>query len=286
MRMRLDLFTLIATGFMVALTGCQTPTTKTSENRSPFSRIEDNAKLPLKFGEDTVVLDARSSFDYGLAHWSEAVHFPWEKLAESSATGQLKKDPSSAQRSLALVGISPNTSVLVVGSGQKGVGESGRLAWTLVYYGIKDVQTVGQDAIDVYFSQQETPPRKNAAPWTQAVNQKMVISRADFLKTVTHPKVGGATKTLILDVRSKEEYFAKKGNKYAEPDIQAMNMEWKEFYGEDGRPNLAIRKRLQALGYSVTDEVIVFSNRGVRSSAAAYSLIANGFKNVKNLITE
>lgn len=270
--------------FVLIFVGCQ-QATKVYENKSPFSRIEDKAKLPLKYGEETVVLDARSAFDYGLGHWSEAIHFPWEKLAESSATGQLKLDPRAARRSLSLVGITPETSVLVVGQGLKGQGEAGRLAWTLVYYGISDVQTTNQDAIDVYFSQVEAKPKENAKEWDVPTRQELVIDRANFLKVVTSPRVDQAgVKTLLIDVRSKEEYFAKKGNRYAEPDIQALHMEWKEFYEQDGRPNLLLKKRLSALGYSSKDRIIVFSNRGVRSSAAAYSLLANGFVNVQNLL--
>jgi 3-mercaptopyruvate sulfurtransferase SseA len=85
-------------------------------------------------------------------------------------------------------------------------------------------------------------------------------------------------------VRSKDEYFEKRGEMYKEPDIQALHMEWKEFYLGDGRPDLKVKRRLKALGYSESDEIIVFSNRGVRSSAAAYSLIANGFTKVRNFI--
>jgi len=250
-----------------------------------LSRIQDKAKVPLKVFDETIVLDARSAFSYGLGHWSEAIHFPWEKLSESIETGQLPKDPSKVWRSLSLIGVDPLTPVIVVGDGIKGSGEEGRLAWALLYYGLIDVQTVAQDAIDIYLTQTPTRPQKNVQMWRKDPRESLRIDRQEFMKKVVLPRVSpDGRKALFIDVRSKEEYFSKSGGVYNEPDIEALHIEWKEFFGEDGRPNLKIRKQILALGYSLEDEVILFSNRGVRSGAASYSLIANGFKRVRNFV--
>lgn len=283
MKLSLLILSLLIT-LTVHLLGCVSPRTKGFESTDPFSRIEDKAKIPLKITDETVILDARSSFDYGLGHWSEAIHFPWQKLSESAQTGQLPKDPAKAARSLSLVGIDPLTPVIVVGEGHKGEGEEGRLAWTLIYYGLNDVQTVSQTGIDIFLTQTETKPRENKPLWQPSPREDLRIGREEFLKKVMQPRTKNSKKTLFIDVRSKEEYFAKKGEFYKEPDIQALHMEWKEFYQPDGRPDLRLRRKLKALGYSLDDEIIVFSDRGVRSSAAAYSLIANGFNQVKNFI--
>lgn len=278
-------FHLISISFLVVtLAGCATSGTRGFESADPLSRIEDKAKLPLRITDETVILDARSAFDYGLGHWSEAIHFPWQKLAESEQTGQLLKDPSKAGLSLSLVGIDPITPVIVVGEGPRGQGEEGRLAWTLLYYGLSDVQTVSQNGLDIFLTQAETKPSKNKPIWSRNPREELRIGREEFLEKVVAPRETKSGKVLFIDVRSKEEYFAKKGALYKEPDIQALHMEWKEFYQSDGRPDLKLKGRLQALGYSTGDEIIVFSNRGVRSSAAAYALIANGFRNVRNFI--
>lgn len=268
----------------IPLLGCSTMGTRGFESNDPLSRIEDKARVPLKINDDTIVLDARSAFEYGLGHWSEAIHFPWQKLAESEQTGQLLKDPSKAGLSLSLIGVDPFTPVIVVGEGPSGQGEEGRLAWSLLYYGLNDVQTISQNGLDIYLTQAETKPSRNKPIWSKAPREEMRIGREEFLEKVVAPREKRSGKVLFIDVRSKEEYFAKKGELYKEPDIQALHMEWKEFYQPDGRPDLRLRGRLQALGYSTKDEVIVFSNRGVRSSAAAYALIANGFKNVRNFL--
>lgn len=259
--------------------------TRSYESANPFSRIQDKAQVPLKLNDETVILDARSHFAYGLGHWSEAVHFPWEKLAESRESGQLPKNPIKAWTSLSLVGIDPLTSVIVVGEGHKGLGEEGRLAWTLLYYGLNDVQTVSQDAIDVYFTRTATKPHEAVSLWRKEPRSQLRVGREEFLKIMAAPRESASgQKVAFIDVRSHKEYFAKSGGIYKDPDIAAVNIEWKEFYGEDGRPNFKMRSKLQALGYGLNDELIVFSNHGVRSSAAAYALLAMGFKNVRNFL--
>lgn len=274
----------ILTLFTLVSSGCSNLQTRGNETSDPFSRIEDKAKLPLKVYEDTLVLDARTSFAYGLGHWSEAIHFPWEKLSESESTGQLLKDTEKAQRSLSLIGIDPQTPVIVVGDGLKGQGEEGRLAWSLIYYGVVDVQTVAQDGVDIFLTKNATRPPENKPVWTKDTREEMRIGKEEFLKKVMAPRQVGKRKVLFIDVRSKDEYFAKQGQVYLEPDIQALHMEWKEFFQKDGRPDLKVKNRLRALGYSADDEIIVFSRRGVRSAAAAYSLIANGFDHVRNFV--
>jgi hypothetical protein len=43
-----------------------------------------------------------------------------------------------------------------------------------------------------------------------------------------------------------------------------------------------VKSRLQAVGILPTDRVILVSNKGVRSGAAAYALLAIGFARVQN----
>lgn len=279
-------FVLFSLSFCLVLIqlGCANLKTRGYEKKDPLSRIEDQAKLPLKIFDHTVVLDARSSFEYGLGHWSEAIHFPWEKLAESGQTGQLLKDSSRAVRLISLVGVDPKTPVIVVGEGHKGQGEEGRLAWALIYYGLNDVQTVSQGGVDIFLTQNESKTPENKSPWKVSPRENLRIQKDEFIQKVKSPRTQNGKNILFIDVRSKAEYFAKKGEVYKEPDIQALHMEWKEFFLPDGRPDLKVKSRLKALGYASEDEIIVFSNRGVRSSAAAYSLIANGFRQVKNFL--
>lgn len=279
--------TLMGLLLILAMAGCQLSPTKVSDSAAPWNRLVEKTSAPLKVSEDTMILDARNSFDYGLAHISNSILFPWDKLAETSRSGKLLEDPHDAIRQLALLGLRPSTPVIVVGYGpQKGQGEVGRVAFCLLYYGIKDVQIVSIDALDAQISNKATVLRENTKPWTPELNSALVIDRKRFLKEALSKRQQDGHRIFILDVRSHKEYFSKLGRNgpYEVPDLQMLNIEWKEFYMDDGRPNIAIKKRLQGVGIQPMDRILLISNKGVRSSAAAYALLAIGYRNVQNYI--
>ena len=85
-------------------------------------------------------------------------------------------------------------------------------------------------------------------------------------------------------MRTKEEYFGRGDKKYETPDLHALQIDWKEFFSEDGRPHKSIRGKLKDIGVKLDDEVLIISSNSVRSSAAAYALLALGFKNVRNFL--
>ena len=72
----------------------------------------------------------------------------------------LARDLFKVTRRLALLGISPNKKIVVVGNGAKGEGEEGRLAWTLLYLGIPHVQVVGLEHFKNQLVNTEAPPLK------------------------------------------------------------------------------------------------------------------------------
>ena len=72
---------------LILLVACQTPPTKVTESATPTawaSKIAETTKKPLKLNDETVVLDSRSEFEYGLAHWSTSVRFGWENLVQDA----------------------------------------------------------------------------------------------------------------------------------------------------------------------------------------------------------
>jgi thiosulfate/3-mercaptopyruvate sulfurtransferase len=266
---------------LLLISACKTPPpTKIIEQQpEPWTRLTEKTSKPLKLTEETVVLDSRSDFDYGLAHWSYSIHFTWKDLNDDPTKPWRLIDPHSAARKLGLLGIGPKTPVLVIGYSNNGSAEDGRLAWTLTYFGLEDVQTVSVNALDVYFTHQDSSPAKNVAPWNSTPKINLAIDRYDFLQAIAPP-----TKWHVIDVRSEKEYFDRTGDHYATADIHALQIEWKEFFSEDGRPNKAIKSKLKAIGVKPEDSIIVISNHGIRSSAAAYALTALGFHRVRNFL--
>src|SRR4051812_24398795 len=123
---------IIAVVCLATLSACQSKPTKAVDTPAPaWSRLIEKTLQPLKLSEDTVVLDARNEFDYGLAHWSTSIHFGWPNLVVEEKNPAGLVDPRAAAQRLSLIGIDPKTPVVVIGYGQKGSGEEGRLAWTL-----------------------------------------------------------------------------------------------------------------------------------------------------------
>ncbi len=280
---------MIGKGVWLALallvSACQTAPTRVRETqRREFEQLIQKAKKPIVLTENTVVLDARAAFDYGLNRVEGSHHMTWESLAENAETGEILRDRRRLAQRLALFGITPQTPIVVVGYGPKGEGQEGRLAWTLLYLGFPDVQTAGLDMFRKNWTNKPAEPPKNVAPAELEGNIAMITSKEEFKRLARDPKGRTESRVTIVDVRSQKEYFNKSSAMAARPDIQALNIEWKEFFGSDGRPDPKMRKKLNDLGIRDGDRIILVSNRGVRSAAAAYALISLGFQRVENFI--
>lgn len=277
---------LFALSASLAFTGCTVKPTRTQESQKrEFETLIDKSKKPIVLTENTVVLDARATFDYGLNRVEGSHHMTWESLSENVETGEILRDRRRLAQRLSLFGITPTTPIVVVGYGPNGDGQEGRLAWMLVYLGYQDVQTASLEMFRKNWTQKPTAPPKNVEPAEIEGNMAMVTSRDDFRRLAKDPKGRAEAKVHIIDVRNQKEYFNKSTTAKPLPDINALNIEWKEFYGTDGRPNVMLRKKIKGLGIGENDRIILVSNRGVRSGAAAYSLISLGFNRVENFLS-
>ncbi len=272
---------------LLVLVGCQTQPTKVSEVQvRQFDVLIDKTSKPLQLSDQTVVLDARSGFDYGLNRISGAIHFPWTNLAENpSSSGEVLRDLRKAALRLSLNGLEPKTPIVVVGYSipAGGTGEAGRLAWNLLLLGFHDVQVANVEVFRKTLTQNPSPPAKNAPIWKIEEREDLQISPEQFAKLAQDPKGRLESRTFIIDVRSDKEYLNKISHKRGHaPDINAINIEWQEFYTPQGRPDARVKEKLKAVGILPNDRIILISQKGVRSGAAAYALLALGFRNVQN----
>jgi thiosulfate/3-mercaptopyruvate sulfurtransferase len=266
---------------ILTFTACQVKPTKVSSSRvRPENElIVSKAHAPLALNEMTVVVDVRANFDFGLNHILNSYNLPWQNLAEKESTGELLRDNRTAALRLSLLGLTPQTSVVVVGNGQGGQGEEGRVAWQLLYLGFKDVQTASVETFRAQMTQNSSPPAQNVPLWKANPHEDLKLEKSEFLALARNPKRRMETKTVILDVRSEKEYLHSK-----HPDFQALNIEWKQFFTPNGRPNPKLKERMMALGILPSHRIVVVSGKGVRSSAASYALIALGYERVQNFI--
>lgn len=264
----------------VFLGACQLAPTKTSEREHrELSPLIEKTGRPIEITDKTVVLDARSAFDYGLNHIGNSIGFSWENLAENASTGEVMRDGHKAALRLSLVGIDLKTPVVVVGYGSNGGGEEGRLAWNLLYLGLQDVQVSDVDTFRKSWTQKPTPAPANVPIWKATPHTEYVIGKKAFLKLALDAKGQIKNRVQIVDVRSANEYAKESPQKI---DISTLHIPWKEFYTATGRPDPDLKKKILALGIRQDDRIVLVSKHGVRSGAAAYALMALGFTHVEN----
>ncbi|MGE0528047.1 MAG: rhodanese-like domain-containing protein [Bdellovibrionales bacterium] len=276
---------MLALLLAVILTSCQSPPTRVGESQKrEFHLVTGKAQKPLAITDETVILDARSPFDYGLNRVQNSLHLQWSDLAENPRTGEILRDRRKLALRLALNGLRPELPVIVVGYGREGGGEAGRLAWTLLYLGFRDVQVAGIEVFRKNLTQVPSPPAKNVEPWTLHPREELVITKEEFAKLALDPKFRLENRIHMIDVRSDQEYFKQPvrapGTK-GTPDLNLLHIEWKELYSAQGRPDTKFREKLIALGVRPEDRVIFVSNAGVRAAAAAYALLALGYTRVQ-----
>jgi 3-mercaptopyruvate sulfurtransferase SseA len=280
-----ELHKLCLASLVLTTAACQMKPTRVVEtHHREYEVLVDKARRPLRIEDDTVILDARSAFDYGLNRVNGSVHFPWENLAENGSTAELLRDPRKAALRLSLLGLDPSKPVVIVGYGPKtGHGEEGRLAWNLLYLGFQDVQVVAVDSLRNLWTQSPTPQRQNVPVWPVNPRPELLVNKSEFEKWGKDPKGRQASRVFLVDVRSEKEYSNKDKNGLVTPDYGALNIEWSQFYDQDGRPNAMIRKRLEGIGIQADDRVILICRSGVRSAAAAYAMMALGYKHVQSV---
>jgi len=248
-----------------------------------ISTLRASLKIPIRIEKETIIFDTRSNFDFALSHLPQAVNLQWSEFADLKGAypSHVKKNLDAEVRRLALLGITPNTPIVVVGRGLEGGGEEGRLAWTLLYLGFKDVQTAHMDRLGLHYSNVEVTARKNAPSWAPVLRPSLVASREEVIRVAT----GKFDEHIhIIDVRSRDEYFSKNEYlQYAVPDLRAIHIEWKNFFNEQGRPNLEILDQLKSVNIQPEDRILVISNNGVRSAAVTYALLSLGYEKAANV---
>jgi thiosulfate/3-mercaptopyruvate sulfurtransferase len=243
--------------------------------------LEKNLVRPIEITNSTVIIDARSPFDFAMVHHPNAINLQWTDFSdttEGASPGLLKKDLALDAQRLAFAGVDLNSQVVVVGKAFDGLGAEGRIAWVLLYMGVRDVQTADVDSLGLRYSNLSPPPRENKPIWKPAPHESIIVSKDEFLETRHDPSI-----VKVIDVRTPLEFSNKKMSLAAKyPEMHAINISWTQFFTIKGRPNAAVRKTLADAHIGLHDRILLISNQGVRSGAVTYALLALGFKNAAN----
>lgn len=280
--------------FLLLVSCVQKPTKVTSENPVVARKEAQKAKVT----SETVILDARSPMDFNLSHIPGSVNVAWEDFARRAPDyrGLIEKDLHPIARRLALIGIDPQTPVLVVGKGHLGKGEEGRVAWTLESLGIANVQLANVE--DFRERRDGGVEIKNKNFWTPQLDQSVEITWDELKAKIegsSYPRTRARAKALgntplpvkdenfvVIDVRSPEEYSIDNLNKRTPRVFRFHNIDWREFLTENMDPNPAVMKLLVDRGITQMTEINLISNHGVRSGAVTFALQKLGYKKARN----
>ncbi len=261
---------------ILLMSGCQAPPTKSYDSQPIQPRVVSTT-IPV-ITEQTVVIDARSPFEFSLWHLNGSINLQWQDFNQKTKPflGLLELDTFSLARRFATYGIGPNTPVVVVGKGPHGNGEEGRLAWTLKVLGVSNVRFSSIELFSQPKTKEEAPPRKSETLWKPVVDDTLSVDKDLFQHRRT---------AVVIDVRSEAEYLGKDAaSPYAKsaPEVGAFNIPWVQFFDEKGLVSHQILSRLQAVGITPDREIYVVDNVGVRSAAVTLALRELGFAKAAN----
>jgi 3-mercaptopyruvate sulfurtransferase SseA len=308
----------IVSGFAIGLAinllvGCASSPTIVKETTTRGFGAAPQLLGPIQLDEKTIILDARSAFDYSMARIPRSQNINWVDFSERElrSRGWPQQDVFAAARRLARMGISPESKVVVFGLGLNGQGEEGRVAWLLAYLGVENVQFARFGSIKSRITTEAVPetssppspqeeaeltepgraqePPVEAVPlWKPSVEGRLLASKSEILgafqnRATERPwsfEGRPAKRYRILDVRPSREYLGKSGGLRARaiPNFDALNVPWKEFFDVDFRVVPEIGDRLQSIGFATDDRILVIDNDGLASAAVTMALRAMGFK--------
>lgn len=262
--------------FLVAVSCQQKPTKVVVQD----SVIGGNLTAENLMKEKAVILDVRPAFEFNLSHAPGAINVQWEDFSQPNPKyrGLLQTDLFALARRLSLIGIDPDTKVVVLGKGPQGLGEEGRVAWTLNVLGIHDVYTLKHTSYRQINVTKEAPAVENKPYWKPQVQDSMMVSFKNFKEQIEKVDRGA----VILDVRSPQEFGLRNLSQMKNVKVSVVNLEWREFFDGQGLPDKQIERKLNEQNIGKDTKILIISNHGVRSGAAAYVLKFLGYRKVIN----
>jgi thiosulfate/3-mercaptopyruvate sulfurtransferase len=277
--MKAWIFVLISALF---LSGCQQAPTKAFEQAPTRIKTPKISQADLA-NPDSVIFDVRPTLEFQTSKIPNSVQINPADFYQNKEPflGLLQPDLYALARKLATFGVDENTEIVVVGKGAMGNGEDGQLAWTLQYMGVKNVKIDNVENYDRPVQELYAKPVQQKPIWKPVLNQDMMVSLDEFKKKL---KAFATREVILIDVRSEAEYLRKAQDVFSKqaPDLGAFNIEWKKFIQADGSPNENVALVFKSLNIKKDQEIILISNKGVRSAFVTYVLRESGYKKARN----
>lgn len=296
-------FISLGLGLILSLLACQqVPTVVTTENKTILVNEPSVRKLVT---EGTILVDARSPFEYGLSHIPGSINLQWQDFSISGGSnpGFLDADKFKLARRLALVGIDLETPVLILGLGINGDGSEGRLAWMFKYLGVQKVSTVSYDLLRAQMTQVNSQQPASRPIWKPMLQENYEITYPEFYTLVQTYQVKHHLPSIplrkgfrvgrkiqgvgffVLDVRKTTEKASDKSPEIRETrkseDFVAqevvIKVPWTQFWSSQGQVSHEAIQILRQHGVKPTDSIIVLSENGSTASGVVFALRDLGF---------
>lgn len=233
--------------------------------------------------DGATVIDARPAAAFKRGHLPGARNIEWQAFVSGKKTGDVSGDDAALQRLLRSNGVSNKRPVILYGAWNApgSWGEEGRLLWTLLYLGHKNVYIL--DGGWPAWSAANEPETGAAAaiPAGDFAIKRDARYRATTAALSASIAADAAKRPALLDTRERAEYEGKV--KYGESRgghlPGATHLWWADLIGADGAipGKSALTKRLKAQGITKDRAVVAYCTGGVRSGFAFAVLYALGY---------
>lgn len=249
---------LVAVLCVFIIACAQGPTTVSESDLSLLNRSFEFEKTnrPLNITSETVVLDTRAFFDYQISRLPGALFVDANDFSLRRAYGSdLQNKAVKMSRRLALMGINPFSHVVVVGYGDRGQGEEGIVALSLLALGIERVQIGTLYNFKSQVTNKQSPVRPNQRYWEPRIVSSVVCP--------AHP----SEVTFVIELGRKLQTPAQA--------LATLNKNWKDFVNKDDfSPNYKVQSQLKADKVDANARLMV---RGPQAALVVFNLLQMGY---------
>lgn len=234
-----------------------------------------SAKDSQKLIDDGAILVAVCEADeYNTAHINGAINIPMSLLVVNEPYKNMAPSTSQIEEVMSAAGISENDTILLYDNNSNM--SAARVQWTLNLYNNFNVKVIsgGLTALEgAGFETSEEPMVLDAAEYKTGDKQKkLVVSLAYIKLLIDKPD----EKTIIIDTRSAEEY-------YAGTIPGAVNIEYKWNNYANGEYKSVRDLQITYLENNITSDmkIIVFCKTSVRAAQTYTALKNAGYEDVR-----
>ena len=246
--------------------------TKYAESDTLIVSAKEAMKLS---GGDYVLLDAQKTTSYEKEHVKGAANIERNAITIGDPVPNSVAPASTIEAAAGMAGLTADSNVLIYDDNNNM--DSGRLYWTLKYYGHKGdirivsggLQALAKAGAEIVKGSESVAKASYKAG---SADSSMMALISDIEKQIDNPS--GNFK--IIDVRTDEEYFAG-----TIPGSVHINYEENNFADGTMRPVQHIRILYKENGIMPEDTIVMYCKTSIRAANTYASLYNAGYRNIK-----